>query len=115
MKAYGIPNCNTVKKSLTWIKDNHLEVEFHDFKKKGITEDKLNQWCDTFGWEAVLNKKGTTWRKLSPEEQQNVKDQASAVQLLLKNNSAIKRPVIEENGLPVLLGFDETAYTAQLK
>jgi Spx/MgsR family transcriptional regulator len=115
MKAYGIPNCNTVKKSLTWLKDHGLDVEFHDFKKKGITEDKLIQWCEKFGWENVLNKKGTTWRNLPAEEQQSVTDQASAIRLLLKNNSAIKRPIVEKNGVPVLLGFDETVYTTQLK
>lgn len=115
MKAYGIPNCNTVKKSLTWLKDNNIDVEFHDFKKKGITEEKLNEWCDKFGWEAVLNKKGTTWRNLSGEEQQSVRDQASAVKLLLNNTSAIKRPVIEKSGIPILLGFDEAAYAGKLK
>jgi len=115
MKAYGIPNCNTVKKSLTWLKENNIDAEFHDFKKKGITEEKLNEWCTKFGWENVLNNKRTTWKKLTPEEQQEVKDQASAVQILLKNNSAIKRPVIEKNGVPVLLGFDEEKYTSLLK
>lgn len=115
MIVYGIPNCNTVKKATTWLTDNGLVFEFHDFKKKGITAAKLNEWCDVFGWENVLNKKGTTWKKLSPELQLSVVDQPSAVQILLKNTSAIKRPVIEQNGKPVLLSFNEDQYASVLK
>lgn len=115
MIVYGIPNCNTVKKGLTWLAEQGFSADFHDFKKKGITAEKLNEWCDKFGWERVLNKKGTTWKKLSEEEQGLVVDQASAVSLLLKNTSAIKRPVIEVNGKPVLISFDEVAYQQKLK
>lgn len=115
MIVYGIPNCNTVKKATTWLTEHGLEYEFHDFKKKGITAAKLNEWCGFFGWENVLNKKGTTWRKLSPEEQLLVVDQDSAVQMLLKNTSAIKRPVVEKNGKPVLLSFNEDQYRSILK
>jgi len=115
MIVYGIPNCNTVKKARVWLDENGFNPEFHDFKKKGITAAKLNQWCDTFGWEVVLNKKGTTWRNLSPDVQQRVKDQASAVAVLLENNSAIKRPVVEVDGKPVLISFNEAEYAAILK
>jgi arsenate reductase len=115
MIVYGIPNCNTVKKAITWLTDNGLTYEFHDFKKKGVTAEKLNQWCDTFGWDTVLNKKGTTWRKLSSESQAAVVDQASAVAVMMTNTSAIKRPVIESAGKPVLISFSEEAYTKALK
>ena len=115
MIIYGIPNCNTVKKALTWLKENGFNPEFHDFKKKGITAEKLNEWSDVFGWEKVLNKKGTTWKKLSPEEQAGVTDQQSAVEILLKNTSAIKRPVVEVNGKAVLISFDEASYESVLK
>jgi arsenate reductase len=115
MKVYGIPNCNTVKKAITWLTENDLAFEFHDFKKKGITEEKLNQWCDLFGWEIVLNKKGTTWKKLSPEVQSVVVDQASAVAVMIANTSSIKRPVVEVDGKPVLISFNEEAYVAALK
>ncbi|WP_158797068.1 ArsC family reductase [Pedobacter sp. L105] len=114
MIVYGIPNCNTVKKARTWLSDNGLNYEFHDFKKQGITAEKLNEWCAAFGWERVLNKKGTTWKKLSPDQQNNVKDQETAVAILLEYTSAIKRPVIELNGKPVLLSFDEEAYNKSL-
>jgi len=87
---------------------------FHDFKKKGITVEKLNQWCNTFGWEKVLNKKGTTWRKLSHQEQANVVDQQSAVTLMMMHTSTIKRPIVEVDGEPLLVSFDEVAYERTL-
>jgi len=110
MIVYGIPNCSTVKKALTWLTDNGMAYEFHDFKKKGIATDKLDEWCTTFGWENVLNKKGTTWRKLPADQQQAVTDQATAVLLLSQNTSAIKRPIVEQDGKAVLLSFNEAQY-----
>ncbi|RZK81701.1 MAG: arsenate reductase [Pedobacter sp.] len=114
MIVYGIPNCNTVKKAMTWLADNGFKPDFHDFKKKGITKEKLHKWCDTFGWEKVLNKKGTTWKKLSPEIQNSVVDQETAIEIMLANNSAIKRPVVEVDEKPVLLSFSEEEYKAAL-
>ncbi|MCD0487984.1 arsenate reductase [Pedobacter sp. MC2016-14] len=113
MILYGIPNCNTVKKAQTWLKEKGLQYEFHDFKKKGISEEKLREWCLAFGWEKVLNKNGTTWKKLSDEEKGSVADEGSAIAVLLKNTSAIKRPVLEQEGKAVLIGFDEAAYAAK--
>jgi len=110
MIVYGIPNCNTVKKARTWLTENGFEYEFHDFKKQGITADKLKEWCAVFGWEKVLNKKGTTWRTLSPAQQGEVKDEESAIAVLLDYTSAIKRPVIENDGNVILIGFDENEY-----
>lgn len=115
MIVYGIPNCNTVKKARTWLTDNGIDYEFHDFKKQGISAEKLHEWCGVFGWEKVLNKKGTTWKKLSAEQQESVKDENSAVAVLLTNNSAIKRPVVEQNGKAVLISFDEELYSSLLK
>jgi len=115
MIVYGIPNCNTVKKARVWLDENGFNPEFHDFKKKGITAEKLNAWCEVFGWEVVLNKKGTTWKKLSPEIQQKVIDQRTAVEVLLQNNSAIKRPIVEVDGNAVLISFTEEQYAAVLK
>ena len=110
MILYGIPNCNTVKKAQTWLKENGFEYEFHDFKKKGVTENELNDWCELFGWEKVLNKKGTTWKKIGPEEQAAVTDSKTAVQFLLLHTSAIKRPILELDGKAVHIGFDESQY-----
>ena len=113
--AYGIPNCNTVKKAVTWLKDQELPFTFHDFKKQGVTAEQLNSWCAVFGWERVLNKKGTTWKKLSLEVQEGVQDQASAVKVMLANPSSIKRPVIEQDGKVLLIGFQEEEYAAILR
>lgn len=99
---------------MTWLKENGFEPEFHDFKKKGITADKLNAWCDAFGWEKVQNKQGTTWKKLDKGAQEAVVDKDSAIALLLNHTSAIKRPVIEVDGKAMLIGFSELEY-AKLK
>lgn len=115
MIVYGIPNCNTVKKARTWLTAEGIDYEFHDFKKQGISAEKLHEWCSVFGWEKVLNKKGTTWKKLSAEQQNSVTDENSAVAVLLENNSAIKRPVIEQQGKAVLISFDEELYSSLLK
>jgi arsenate reductase len=115
MTVYGIPNCNTVKKATSWLKDEGLEFTFHHFKKEGITPEKVSAWCDAFGWENVLNKKGTTWRKLSPEQQAAVQDQNTAVDLLCSHTSAIKRPIVERDNKPVLLGFQEENYAQTFK
>jgi len=115
MIVYGIPNCNTVKKAMTWLTENGFKPEFHDFKKKGISAEKLNIWCDTFGWETVLNKKGTTWKKLNTEEQQEVNSKESAIKLLMTYTSAIKRPIVEVKGKPVLISFSEESYQSILK
>lgn len=115
MIVYGIPNCNTVKKARTWLTENGFEYKFHDFKKEGVTAAKLQEWCAVFGWEVVLNKKGTTWKKLTAEQQLAVKDEKSAIAVLLENTSAIKRPVVEVDGKAVLISFDETQYSQILK
>lgn len=114
MIVYGIPNCNTVKKSLDWLKAHQIDFEFHDFKKKGITQEKLNEWCKTFGWETVLNRKGLTWKKLTKEEQTAIDNQEKAIAYLVENTSAIKRPVIEKDGQAILISFDEERYAKTL-
>lgn len=114
LHVYGIKNCNTVKKALDWLTENKKDFIFHDFKKEPATVEQLTQWEQSVSWELLLNKKGTTWRKLSPEEQALVVDVESANKVLSSNNSMIKRPIVEyAKGL--LLGFDEAAYTEKLK
>lgn len=99
---------------MTWLAENGFEPEFHDFKKKGITEEKLAEWCAVFGWEKVLNKKGTTWKRLSIEEQESVVDEQRAIAVLLRNTSAIKRPVVEIDGKAILISFEEGVYRKEL-
>ena len=114
MKVYGIPNCNTVKKAFDWFKTNENEFEFHDYKKKGITKEKLEEWTKKVGWEKLVNKKGTTWRALPPEQQQKITSEKAAIELMIEKPSIIKRPVIETQG-KLIVGFDEEEYRKGLK
>ena len=114
MKIYGIPNCNTVKKALDWLKENHLNFEFHDFKKLGIEESKLKEWADQVGWETLINKRGTTWKKLDIETQLSISNESAAFQLMQQKPSIIKRPLIEHKG-SILQGFDADAYEKHFK
>jgi len=115
MIVYGIKNCNTVKSALEWLNKNKIEFEFHDYKKSGITEAKLKEWCSQVGWESLVNKRGTTWRQLEEAVQKKVTNEKSAIALMIEKTSVIKRPLIEENGKIVLLGFDESEYKKTLK
>ena len=96
---YGIPNCDTVKKSRAWLTEHGVSYTFHDFKKQGVPAAELAKWVAALGWEALVNKKGTTWRKLSAQSQAAVTDAASAQALMLREPSVIKRPVLD-NGSP---------------
>ena len=113
--VYAIPNCNTVKKALDWLQKNKIAYEFHDYKKKRITATVLTNWCKQVGWEALINKKGATWRQLTPDIQASITTQKAAIALMIEKTSIIKRPLIEENGKILALGFDETEYKKALK
>ncbi len=108
--VYGIPNCSTVKKARVWLDDQGLAYQFHDFKKAGVPESQVPTWITQAGWEKLVNRQGTTWRKLDPAVQQAVVDAASATQLMLANPSVIKRPVVEWADGSVTVGFDEAAW-----
>ena len=114
MIVYGIPNCNTVKKAQDWLKQNKVDYTFHDFKKAGITETKLKEWSKQLGWQALINKKGTTWRQLEAKVQAAIVNEAAAIALMLEKSSVIKRPVVE-TGDKILLGFDEGVYQQEFK
>lgn len=106
---YGIPNCDTIKKTLDWFKKNKIEFQFHDYKKEGITKAKLTGWSKMTDWSILLNKKGTTYKKLSAEEQEHISNAKTAINFMAENTSSIKRPVIEY-GEKILVGFNETEY-----
>ena len=112
--VYGIPNCDTTKKAMGWLKKNKIAFSFHDYKLEGISKHKLEDWCKKAGWETIFNKRSTTWRELPEAEQKKVIDQPSAIKVMIKNNSIIKRPVIEFNN-KLLIGFNETEIIKQLK
>ncbi len=109
LAIYGIKNCNSVKKALDWLSARNVPYLFHDFKKVGADTVLLTKWANEIGWETLLNKKGTTWRRLSPEIQQAVVDSQSAVALMTENTSLIKRPVIE-HPTGIIVGFNEDRY-----
>ena len=110
MKLYGIPNCDTVKKARTWLANQQIAVEFHDFKKQGLTAETVQRWLQQSTWEQLINRKGMTWRGLS-DEQKTISDNAAAQQLMLDKTSVIKRPLLEQSGKLLHIGFDEAAYT----
>jgi len=112
--VYGIPNCDVIKKTLNWLKAQKTEFEFHDYKRSGITKEKLEAWCRELGWEALLNKRSTTWRELPQPRQKKITGEAEAIELMLEQTSIIKRPVIEY-GNAVTAGFNETAINKHLK
>ncbi|WP_298931439.1 ArsC family reductase [uncultured Ramlibacter sp.] len=103
--VYGIPNCDTVKKARAWLAEHGVEHRFHDFKKDGVPAERLDAWLAAAGWETLVNRKGTTWRKLAPATQAGVHDAASAKALLLEQASVIKRPVVEWPA-KTTVGFD---------
>ncbi len=103
--VYGIPNCDTVKKARTWLGDKGLNVSFHDFKKQGVPAAQLDTWLTAVGWEALLNRKGTTWRKLDAAVQAGVSDRDSARQVMLEHASTIKRPVIAWPSGRITVGY----------
>ena len=102
---FGIPNCDTVKKARTWLDTEGLEYTFHDYKKEGADKANLERWSDRCGWEVLLNRRGTTFRKLAEEDKADI-DRDKAIALMLEHPSMIKRPVAEvEGGDRVLVGF----------
>ena len=111
MKLYGISNCTTVKKARAWLAGHALDVAFHDFRKQGVDAAWLREVVAQTGWQALLNTRGTTWRKLADAEKAAVADEASAIALMLAQPSAIKRPVLEHDG-SYHLGFAEAHYQA---
>lgn len=106
-KVYGIKNCDTMKKAMTWLTDNNIPFEFHDYKKEGISNEKIQEWLMQKPWDVLINKAGTTWKKLSEEEKAT--DETSATQLMIAKPSMIKRPIIENDKI-VVMGFKADDY-----
>lgn len=112
---YGIRNCDTVKKARKWLADQGAEHVFHDFKTQGVPEDRLDDWLGALGWEPLVNRKGTTWRKLDETARASVVDAASARRLMLANASVIKRPVVDWPGAgATTVGFSAEDWAARL-
>ena len=112
IQFYGIPNCDTVKKARRWLDAQGVDYAFHDYKKEGADAGRLASWSDAAGWEVLLNKRGTTYRKLSDEEKADI-DRARAIDLMVQHPSLIKRPVVEYDG-GILVGFGEAEWAQAL-
>ena len=111
---YGIPNCDTVKKARVWLTDHGVAHQFHDFKKQGVPEAQLDILLKAVGWETLVNRKGTTWRKLDDATKATVVDAAGARALVLAQPSVIKRPVVEWPNGDVTVGFTAEGFAARL-
>ena len=112
--VYGIPNCDSTQKALNWLKSKKLAFHFHDYKLLGITKDKLESWCEITGWEILFNKRSTTWKGLSIADQQKANGQTGAIEIMLKHNSIIKRPIVE-TGKELLVGYNEEIFRKHFK
>jgi arsenate reductase (glutaredoxin) len=111
--VYGIPNCDTVKKARTWLDQHGVAYTFHDFKKLGVPADRLPAWEKAVGWERLLNRQGTTWRKLPAADQEKAGNAAGARSLMVASPSIVKRPVVEW-GEAITVGFDATVWENRL-
>jgi arsenate reductase (glutaredoxin) len=110
LNLYGIPNCDTMKKARTWLESHGIDYRFHDYRKAGIDRETLAGWTKVVGWEALLNRAGTTFRKLPDAQKENL-DERKALKLMLEQPSMIKRPVLEK-GRKLLVGFSPEKYSA---
>ena len=105
---YGIKNCDTVKKARAWLEAHHISYAFHDYKNAGIDRERLAAWSADLGWERLLNRSGTTFRKLAVTQKEELSE-AKAIDLMAAQPSMIRRPLIEKDG-QLLVGFDPERY-----
>lgn len=113
MILYGIPNCDTIKKARAWLEARGVDYRFHDYKKQGIDEATLRAWCRELSADELINRRGTTWRKLDEAERQDL-DADGAVRLMQRHPSLIKRPLLD-TGRERIVGFDPARYEALLR
>jgi Spx/MgsR family transcriptional regulator len=111
---YGIKNCDTMKKARAWLDSHGVAYAFHDYKTAGVEKDKLKQWSEKVGWETLLNRAGTTFRKLPNADKEGL-NEAKAIALMLAQPSMIKRPVLELPGGKLLVGFKAEHYEAAFR
>ena len=111
---HGIPNCDTVKRARAWLAEQGVDYRFHDFKKAGVPAEALARWAEVVGWEKLLNRQGTTWRKLPQAEKAAVLDAAPASRLMQAQASVIKRPVVDWGDGAVTVGFDAADWAQRL-
>ncbi|HBC7114720.1 TPA: ArsC family reductase [Raoultella ornithinolytica] len=110
LTMYGIKNCDTIKKARRWLEANHIAYQFHDYRADGLDRELLNTFIAELGWEALLNTRGTTWRKLDEAVRAGINNADAAAALMLEMPAIIKRPLLCAPGQPMLLGFSELTY-----
>lgn len=108
MILFGIKNCDTVKKARRWLDEQHIDYQFHDFRADGLDRTTVENWLKHVSWETLLNKRGTTWRKLEDPRKESLSE-STAVELMLENPTLIKRPVLDTS-TNIMVGFNETSY-----
>ena len=113
IKIYGIKNCDTMKKAMSWLDAHGIAYEFIDYKKAGVAQQHLPDWNQRAGWQVLLNTRGLMWKKLSEEERADV-DEAKALALMTQYPALIKRPVLD-TGKQLLVGFDPERYHTELQ
>lgn len=113
LRVYGIKNCNTMKRAFAWLEAKGVDYAFHDYKKAGIDATTLARWCAQVGWQALVNTRGTTWRRLEPARQA-IAGEADAIRLMGEHPSLIRRPVVEAEDGTLIVGFEEDALARQL-
>ncbi|MBC3830643.1 arsenate reductase [Undibacterium amnicola] len=118
IRLFGIPNCDTVKKARTWLEQQAIPFEFHNFKKDGLTQAQVETWLQKIELDTLINRKGTTWRALSDEQKSCADNRDDAIALILENPSLVKRPVLQINDDErqyVSVGFNDQLYQTIFK
>ncbi|XVB28269.1 ArsC family reductase [Citrobacter koseri] len=110
LTMYGIKNCDTIKKARRWLEAHQIEYRFHDYRADGLERAQLDTFIAELGWQALLNTRGTTWRKLDESLRNSIDNADAAAALMLEMPAIIKRPLLCATGKPMLLGFSESSY-----
>ncbi|MES1982195.1 MAG: ArsC family reductase [Pseudomonadota bacterium] len=110
MKLYGIPNCDTVRKARAWLDQHAIALSFHDFRKQGVPAELAQHWLEQLGWQQLINRKGLTWRALSQQRKDTIDNNLAALQLMVEQPSIIRRPLLEQQGRVLHLGYDPASY-----
>ncbi|ENY3719461.1 ArsC family reductase [Klebsiella pneumoniae] len=110
LTMYGIKNCDTIKKARRWLEAHQIEYRFHDYRADGLERAQLDTFIAELGWQALLNTRGTTWRKLDESLRNSIDNADAAAALMLEMPAIIKRPLLCASGRPMLLGFSEASY-----
>ena len=110
---YGIANCSTVKKARDWLSLHNIDYQFHDFKKLGVTTHMIETWFTQYSRDLLINRAGLTWRGLDDATKNNIVNNSATIQIMQANTSLIKRPILEQDGIIIAIGFDEIVYTKQ--